>query len=268
MEIIIELSLCINCILNAFIIRSTALFLKEKTRLWWLSAGLGAGVAVALPLFHLPAILHILVTALLAALLVSISFSFKTFKRFLLIYGSFLGVTFIYGGGCYALEQSVGELPLLCVLICASVIYIFATIILKIRNKARTVETFLYKIKLSSNGKTIEEEGYLDSGNMLYDPITKKPIILITFDVFTKFYEGIDYLNAYLKNVDTTLVTNGHYVKINSVASGSSILVFTADRLEIETNEHRRFDNISVGLSFSGFDKALGRKILLHSELI
>lgn len=268
MEIIIELSLCINFIINAFIIRSTALFLKEKPRFWWLSSGIGAGVAVILPLFHIPAFLMILVEVFLSALMVSISFRFKTLKRFGIIYGSFLILTFVFGGGCYAMQEVFGQLPLLCVLVVAGVIYVVVTLIFRARNKARLIESFSFKVKLRSNGKAVEEEGYLDSGNMLYDPITKKPIVLITYDVFCKLYDDINYLSAYLKNVDTSKLCNGHYIKINSVASGSSILVFTADELEIVGENSRHYKNISVGLSFSGFDKALGKRVLLHSEFV
>ena len=174
----------------------------------------------------------------------------------------------MFGGACFALEQAFGQLPLFVVLLCASVTYVGARIILKHRNKLRTIENFSFRVRLHSNGKVIEEEGYLDSGNMLYDPITKKPIVLITFDVFSKLYDNINYLSAYLKNIDVSLLNRGHYVKINSVASGSSILVFTAEELEIMDKQPRHFKNISVGLSFSGFDKAFGKSVLLHSELI
>ena len=77
MEIIIELSFAINFIINAFIIRLTGLFLKEKARLWWLSSTIGAVIAIILPLFHLMPIFTVLIEILLASLLVSISFSFN-----------------------------------------------------------------------------------------------------------------------------------------------------------------------------------------------
>lgn len=269
MKIIIELSLCINLIINAFILKSTGLFFKEKARLWFLTSALGSAVALILPICHVPSYLQLIVEILLASLMVSISFNFKSIKRFLSIYGVFLGMTFIFGGGCYALEQIFGQLPLFCVLIVACVIYLSVTAILKARNRIRTIENFSYKVKLVAGGKEIEEEGYLDSGNMLCDPITKRPIVLISFDVFSKIYENINFLNAYMKKVDTNIMKEGHYVKINSVSSGTSILVFTADKMEISRDEEKQcFEHIAVGLSFSGFEKALGRKILLNSQMV
>lgn len=269
MEIIVELSLCINFLINAFILKSTALFVKQKARLWWLSAVLGAVVALIYPLFHLNVILKIFLALFLAVLMITISFSYKSFKSFGVIFASFLGVSFVFGGGCYALQSVVGDLPLLIVLAAASVIQIGAVLVLKHRNKALHIDTFSYKVRLKLNDKIIDEEGYLDSGNMLYDPITKQRIVLISYDVFAKIYSGADYMNAFLKRVDTSKLRNGHYVKINTVASGTNILVFDVDSVEIAKDDnYRKLDGVALGLSFSGFEKAFGKNVLLHSEIL
>ncbi len=265
MKIVIEYTLTINFIVNIFILKSCGLFLKEKVRFVYLASLLSAGLSLVLPIFHLAALLKIVVIVFLDGLMVCACFKFSSFKRFLAIFASMLGTTFIFGGGCYALEQAFGSLPLFCVLIVCGAIYVVTTLVLRHRNRLRVIETFSYKVKLVCNGKVIEEEGFLDSGNLLVDPISQKPIVLISFEVFSKFYEGIDYISAALKNIDINRLHNGHYVNINSVASGGKILVFTAARLEFD---NKQFDNISLGLSFSGFDKALGRKILLNSQLI
>ena len=269
MEIIIELSLCINLILNFFIIKSTALFFKEKARLVWLSSALGGVVALLMPLCHVRGVWQAMLTILLSALLVSISFKFVSFKKFLCLYGVFLGITFIFGGACYAVVQAFGSFPLFCVLIVACIIQIAMTLILKSRNRTRTIETFSYKVKLKANGKEIEEEGYLDSGNMLFDPITSRPVVLISFDVFTRIYSDINFLSAYMKKIDTEKLREGHYIKINSVGSATSILVFTAEELEISKEGfEQRYERVALGLSFSGFERAFGKGVLLNGNLL
>ena len=267
MEIIIEFTLLINFLLNFFIVKITALFLKEKARFCTLSALLGAAISLIAPLCHLNVICKLIVTVFTAAFMVSLSFSFKKIKKFIMIYGSFLGGTFLFGGGCYAATQAFGQLPLIVLGLIAFGIYICAYFILKARNKKRVLDNFSFKVKLCINGQEVEEEGYLDSGNVLYDPITNKPIVLITYEVFSKFFHE-DYLNAYMKKIDPRKFKCGHYVKINTVASGTSILVFNADKLEVLDGDKRTYNDISLGLSFSGFDKSLGKKILLHSELV
>ena len=115
----------------------------------------------------------------------------------------------------------------------------------------------------------IEEEGFLDSGNLLYDPITKKPVILISYDVFSKLYDNVNYLNAFMKKIDLKNFKNGHYIKLNTVASGTQILVFSVNNVLLEgQGVNKKYEDIMLGLSFSGFEKAFGKKILLHGSLI
>lgn len=269
MEIIIELSLCINLIANAFIVKSTGLFLKIKPKWWFLTTCIGSAFAMVLPLLHMAVWLQVLAIVLLCCLLVSLSFPYRSWKQFAMAYGTFVGVTFVFGGACYAVESLFGQVSLCGVLGVLAAIQVCMYLIFKNRNRLRTIETFTYRVKIQANGQTVEEEGYLDSGNMLIDPITQKPIILINFEVFSKLYQNINYLNAYLKKLDVKQLTNGHYIKINSIASGSRLLVFTADELQIcRDSESHAYENVAVGLSFSGFEKALGKKVLLHSEFI
>ena len=113
--------------------------------------------------------------------------------------------------------------------------------------------------------KVIKEEGYLDSGNVLYDTITKKPIVLVTYDVFHKFYEDVSLMSLITKDVSSCSIKNGHYIKINSVGKGTIILIFTVDQLKVEGDE-RMYKNVALGVSFSGFEKSFGKNVLLHCD--
>ena len=266
MEIVIEYSLVINFVLNSFIIKSTALFFKEKVGLWYIASFIGAVIALILPLFNVKGLILVLFEVFLSLFMVSISFSVKSFKRFCMIYSTFLGMTFIFGGACYFLQSVFGQLPLFCVAILAVVLQCVIVLVLKYRNKARTLEDFSFKVVLFSNGNRVEEEGFLDSGNILTDPITKKPIILITFEVFSRLYQNINYINAMMKNFDTSKLKNAHYIKVSTVASGTSMLVFTIDKMTLKKgDDDQTYKNVLLGLSFSGFDKALGKKVLLNN---
>ena len=101
---------------------------------------------------------------------------------------------------------------------------------------------------------------------MLYDTITKKPVILVTYDVFHKLYKNISLPSILTKTLDKSSIKNGHYIKINSIGSGTSLLVFTIDEMLVGSD--KSFKDVMVGLSFSGFEKSFGKKVLLHSELV
>lgn len=266
MEIIIEYSFVINFFVNSLILKLTGLFLKEPPRLWMISALIGSIVAIILPLYNLSWALKIVITLAMCSLMVCISFQVKSFKKFLIYFCSLFASTFLFGGACYALSNLIGSFPLFVVAIVVMVIYIITKIIVKVQQRKSMIEKFTYQVTLVDNGKTFYEEGYLDSGNVLYDTLTKKPIILVTFDVFHKLYSNINYINAVTKNYDKNAIKDGHFVQIKGVGSSSSILVFRVD--EVHVGKDKCYKDVALGLSFSGFDKSFGKRVLLNQALI
>ena len=266
MEIIIELSLCINLFLNSFILKITALILKERAKLWFCSALIGSCLSIISPFFMLSPLTKFLLILATSIIMLTISFNFKSFKHFFTIWLIFVLATFIFGGGMTALENIVGQYPLFIVVVIGSIIYFAVKMVLRIQQKANIIKNFTYSVKIKDNGQEISEEGFLDSGNMLYDTITKKPVILVTYDVFHKLYKNISLPSILTKTLDKSSIKNGHYIKINSIGSGTSLLVFTIDEMLVGSD--KSFKDVMVGLSFSGFEKSFGKKVLLHSELV
>ena len=114
--------------------------------------------------------------------------------------------SFLFGRGCYCVTNLFGELPLIIVCVIGFIIYTISKIIINIQHRKDKIAKFTFNVTLKDGDKVIYEEGYLDSGNVLYDNITKKPIILITFEVFNKLYQNINYINALTKNFDKASV--------------------------------------------------------------
>lgn len=266
MQIEIEQTLILNVFCNSLILKLTGLALRSPARLWFLSALSGGVVALIEPYFSLPVYGRILLQIFVCLMMVCISFEIKPLKKGVQAFFGLIFATFLLGGGCLALENLVGRLPLFLVAVICSVIYFSVAIFINHRRKVEHVRKYTYNVILRDGDKTIYEEGYLDSGNLLYDNITKKPIILVNFDVFHKLYQNINFICAFTKNFDKKQVKNGHFVKINGVAGNSSILVFTIDELKI--GDEAVIKDASLGLSFSGFDKGFGKRLLLHSAIV
>ena len=108
MEIEIELTLFINLFLNSFILKLSALFLKERARFWFCSATIGSLIAIILPLFTLDWYLKILIIIFTCNIMVSLSFQIKNIKQFLTKFAVVLFCTFLFGGGCYAVSSIFG----------------------------------------------------------------------------------------------------------------------------------------------------------------
>ncbi len=266
MEIEVELSLCINLLVNSLILKLAGLFLKQEPRLWFLSALIGSAIALILPMFSLNWYFKVLIIIFVCNIMLSISFKFKSLKNFICIFSVIILSTFLFGGAMQALTNVFGQFPLFVVFVIAFIIYIISKIIIKSKQKRDMIQKYTYNVVLKDDDKVIYEEGYLDSGNVLYDNITKKPIILITFDVFNKLYSNINYINAYTKNFDKKEIKDGHFVKIKNVGGFSSILVFRIDELQV--GNEKSYKDALIGLTFSSFEKSFGKKILLNSAVI
>ncbi len=266
MQIEIEISLFLNIFCNALILKMTGLALRCQARLWFLSALSGAVVALVMPYFDLSMPVKILLQVLVCLMMVCISFEIKPLKKLAQAFVGTIFSTFLFGGGCTALESLFGTLPLFVVAVICSLIYFSVRIFVNHRRRVEHVRKFTYNVTIRDGEKTIYEEGYLDSGNVLYDNITKKPIILVNFEVFHALYQNINFICAFTKNFDKKLVKNGHFVKINGIGGDSSILVFTIDELQV--GNETVIKDASLGLSFSGFDKGFGKRMLLHSAIV
>ena len=265
MKIVIELSLIVNIFLNSFILLLTSFIIKDRARIWFLSAFFGGIISLFYPLFKFR-VLSIYVALLTSFIMVMISFKVKNIKDFAIKWGIFAICTLIFGGGVQIIENIFGVLPLLLVAGIGSVVYFLTKFILSLKRKEDVICGFSHNIKIVDNGVVIEEDGFLDSGNVLYDSITKKPVILITYEVFSKLYSNITKSQIISKTFEKSSIKNCHYIKINSIGSGTSLLVFSVDKLSIDDKKY--FKNVMLGLSFSCFEKSFGSNILLHSEFV
>ena len=266
MQIVIEYSLLTGFVANYLSLALSEKILKFRGRLKWLSAILGSVVSLVSPLFCVPPLLRAILLVFVLILAVLVSFRYTRFAAFVRNWAVVLLITCLFGGVNEALSSFLGQLPLLAVNGVLLVTYIASRVVCSSIDKRNKVRQFSFSLKIVDGEKCLEEEGYLDSGNVLQDSITKKPIILINFEVFHKLYENVSRLNALTKNYDFRSFKDGHFVDINSVGGGGKILVFSVD--EVQVGQERSFKNAMLGLSFSGFEKSFGKNVLLNRGLI
>lgn len=266
MKIIIELTLLVSFSVTLFVLCLTARILKTPLRLSFLGCFLSSIISLIYPLFEVGKPLLIILLVACTNLVNLICFKYKSisdfFEREILI--CFL--TFFFGGAMLALQTFFGSISLFVVAGASLVLFLIARFFVRIRQRKEIIEKFSYSVVLKDKGEEFSLEGFLDSGNMLYDTITKKPIMLVDFEVFHKLYSNIPYFKVLTKTFDEKIVTNGHYIKVNSLSAGRSMFVFSVD--EAKVGENRLVKQPMLGLSLSGFEKSFGKNILLHGELV
>ena len=266
MRVVIEEMLFVDVSLTFLILKMTSIILRERNKNALLVSLIGGEIVLLFPRFFAGMLGQIISLFLTSFMLVLLSFDAYSLKELFRIWGTFMISTFVFGGSALFLQNLIGDYPLFIVAIVGMVTYCGCLIVIKSVQRKNRIKDFCYKVKFVDNGIEAEEDGFLDSGNMLYDNITKKPVILVSFDVFHKLYSQINYSSILTKTFDKSSIKNGHYIKINSIGSGGNILVFSVDKVIV--GENRIFKNVMVGLSLSGFEKSFGRGVLLHSELV
>lgn len=266
MKIIIELTLLVSFSCCIFVLSIVGKIVKAQPRLSFFGGLLGGIISLIYPLFNVTGVGLFVLFLSLTSCVNLLCFKFTTFKSYLEREILICLLTFLLGGSCFAIENFFGKVSLFGVVGISLVTYIIAKWVIKFRQRQDIIANFTYSVVLKDRGEELFLEGFLDSGNMLYDTITKKPIMLVDFEVFHKLYSNISYINILTKTFDEKRLTNGHYIKVNSLSAGASMLVFSIEEATI--GDRRRVKEPMLGLSLSGFEKSFGKSVLLHGELV
>ena len=266
MEIVVEYTFIVSMFAGVLTLEIASKILKQSARLKWLSALFASLLDLCYPLFHLNGIFKILLLVFFLTIITLISFKYSKFFTFLRDFALIFIITCMFGGICEGVKNLIGSFSLCVVCVVLLVSCFIVKAVFKGVEKTNRIRQFTYSLKIVDEGREIVEEGYLDSGNVLKDNITNKPIILVNFDVFHKLYEKVNYISAVTKSYDFKSFKSGHFVPINSVGGSGKMLVFSVDELHI--GDDKSFKDVMLGLSFSGFEKSFGKRVLLNCEMI
>ena len=236
MEIVVEYVLLQNFIIDFLILKTTALIIKVKARFVFLNSMFASIIALLLPLFHLTQIAEFVLKIFLAILLVSISFPYHKFSSFLKIYLTFFFSTFIYGGVASFFVQTFGQLHTLVILSIVFLTYLLFVNLWRYLSKRKQIENFCFEVKLKDGERECECVGFLDTGNLLSDPLTNRPVNLVSYTLFQKLF-NIDIKDVVSSNIDKKSLKFAHYINLGTVTSGGRVLAFQIDKLTIGDKE-------------------------------
>ena len=203
MTIYIDVVLIENLIMNYIILFATALILKIKVKHMKLILGslLGAVYTIVAYTGILEIYSSFILKIGLSIIIVYIAYYPQSLKKLGKELLFFYLTSFVFGGAAFALIYIVkpqdilmknglflGTYPLKTVMLAAIVAFIvIITAFAIIKNKI-TKKDLIYKIEVKLNGKEIKTEALVDTGNMLKEPITNTPVVVIEH---TLLYECI-----------------------------------------------------------------------------
>ena len=240
MTVYIEDTLIENFIITFLVLNISFCFLNEKKSLLRVifASLFGGVISVIYSLLNLNNILLFVTKMCIGYIICLIGYKTKIQKKQILFFLIFIVITAIYGGINLMIYYSFNmqiSLPVLLLSIFV-ITYILKQLQMKFYQK-RTINNFLYDIVIKFNNICIKSKGYLDSGNILFDPQSQKPIVLVNFKLFEKINKDFSIQNLLTKNLNG--LKNGHYIEVKTATSIDKILVFSVDSLEIFQNDKK-----------------------------
>lgn len=283
MEIYVEYLLIDNLVINSIIILLTSKFASfkiKKKRVFFVS------IFACLFSFVFPYISNLNMYLLFATKLFVgfiITLTLKKFKRIrdvVLCYLFFLTSTFLMGGVTYGLINMFGlktsingivinnfEFPMGIIILLISIyVYLFFKLINYTKIKSLH-NACCYDVSVKINDKIYNINGLYDTGNIVYDNNSNKPILIISSNFYKKIVNSIS-ANAFIDNMhNSDYLKNSHYINIKTISNNEKILVFEIDSIKIYAKKRvYKSNNVCVGVSktnFNDFDCILHKDFMI-----
>ena len=254
-----------NIIMNYIILYTTGLIMQEKISYlrMLISSILGAIYVIMLYITQLPIYTNVIIKIVLSVVMIYIAFYPNILKKLIKNIVIFYLTSFCFGGAAYYLLYNVspeqikningvlvGEYPIkiaiLGGILGAFVIYISFKIVKRKIDK----NSIYYKIEIGYNEKNVEVTTLLDTGNLLAEPITKCPVVIIeekkllhildeeSLDILKKGQmDKLDYLEEKLK-------LRCRVIPFNSIGKNNGILLgFKPDYIKLYNDEEKKIIN-------------------------
>lgn len=194
MTIYIDIVIIENLIMNYIILCATGIVSKNKIRHLRLimASLLGAIYSVVAYMKILEIYSNIVLKILLSVIIVYIAYNPQTVKKLWKTLVMFYLVSFVFGGVAFSLIYIIkpqdiimknglflGTYPLKTIILGAIVAFAIIIIAVKIIRKKFTTKDMICDIEIMLNNKKINTKALLDTGNMLKEPITNTPVVVV-----------------------------------------------------------------------------------------
>lgn len=276
MTIYLDIIFVENVLMNYIILFATLVVIKVKNKRQqiklFLSSIIGSTYALIVYLGILPIYSNLVAKIILSVVMIYVAFRPLNMKQLLKQLLIFYLVSFVFGGCTFALIYFikpenvkihngvfVGTYPIKVALLAGVVAFIITEIAFKInRNKLNRHNTF-FCIKIYDGEKMLKVNALLDSGNMLKEPISGMPVIIIEKETLSKLIPGeiLNYIEDIIggdekedKDGIQQYLSKIRMVPFMSIGKDNGMLVgIRVDKVKIETEDiNIEKENVIVGI--------------------
>lgn len=295
MTIYIDIVLIENLIMNFILLLATGLILKEKIKIIRLlfSSLLGAIYSVLSYMSILEIYTSLVLKIVLSIVMLYVAFNPQTMKKMWKDILIFYLTSFAFGGAAFAFIYLVkpqeilmknglflGTYPLKTIALGAIVAFgIIITAFTIVKTKITKKDMFC-EIEMGLNGKNIKTTAMLDTGNLLKEPITNTPVIVVEhtllYDCIPK--EILNHLDELLggdfekipETIKQEYIAKLKFIPFSSLGKQNGMLIgIKADYIRIKENEkEEKKENIIIGIYNKSLTKRGEYRALMGIELI
>lgn len=272
-----------NIIMNYIIIFATGVSIKGEIKHWRIlvASSIGAIYTIIMYLNIIPIYSNFFMKFVLSFVIVYISFLPKTWKKLLKDLLIFYLVSFVFGGCVFALMYFispqlalikngvfVGAYPIKVALIGGLVSFIIIQVSFKVVKTRLSKKDMIYDIEIIIDRKSVKVKALLDTGNLLKDPITGIPVVVIEHKSLYSVIpaEVLNNINKVIGGDTNELIENEEFSKIisrfriipfSSLGKQNGLLLgIKADCINIILDEKvQSINNVIVGIYDKSFTK-------------
>ena len=295
MTIYIDVVFFENLIMNTIILIATGIILKQKMK--WLrillAGTLGAIYSIMTYISELQIYSNIILKIILSILIIYIAYNPQTVKQLWKTTLIFYLTSFVFGGAAFALIYIVkpqeilmknglflGTYPLKTVILAAIIAFIILiTAFTIVKNKFSRKNMFC-EIKVKLNNKLIETKAMIDTGNLLKEPITNTPVIILEhtllYDCMSR--EILNNLNKILggdfeaipQEIRQEYISRLKLIPFSSLGKQNGMLVgIKADEVKVIYEEQENnYKDIVIGIYNKSLTKRGEYRALLGMDLL
>lgn len=283
MTIYIDVVLIENLIMNTIILIATGVVLKEKIQIIriLLASLIGAIYSVIAYLSILEIYSSIIMKIILSFIIIYIAFNPQTIKKMWKDILLFYLTSFVFGGAAFALIYIVrpqdilmknglflGTYPLKTIILGAIIAFIIIITAFTVVKTKITKKDMFCEIEIKLNGKKIKTIAMIDTGNMLKEPISNTPVIIVEHTLLYNSIpkEILNHLEELLggdfssipEKIQKEYQTKLKFIPFSSLGKQNGMLIgIKAEELIIKREEKQeKKQNIIIGI----YQKSLTKK--------
>ncbi|MRH42173.1 sigma-E processing peptidase SpoIIGA [Aquibacillus halophilus] len=297
MTIYLDAIWLLNFLLDWMILLLTQSLVRDNTKsLRIISGAFVASVLVPITLFFPDSFFSSTVgKGLYSLLIIMTAFGFKNIRQFIKKLLSFYFISFALGGGLIALHFMLGkqisasnngiltfqsgygdQISWLFVGIGFPIIWWFT----KSQMDKQALQNFrndqLYNVTIQLKGKSFTTIGYVDSGNQLVDPFSKKPVVICDQSFLSHWFTAYDLqlLESAQVNLDFEQIPSEwedviHLVPYQGVGGNRTfMIVLKPDKILVNYEDKEiSTKNVLIGIQFGDLASDGSYHCLLHPKL-